>query len=200
MYGTKEHSTLYNAALSDMLFSGPSCKVGQVSGLGASQSASSREARLEQHVGAIQTSQFHKRERLYRGHQILGDATNIRGEFCIEKTMPSPAAEAAWKGRMEAMHAETSALKAIGWKRLGSSASISTTSMEYQHVPSRSYSIRHVATQQGLKSGRVAPGACPLPPTQPDHTLGLVEEAVQGRLYWRYLEFVSAKLLHDRAF
>ena len=166
-----------------------------------SQGTSSREAVHLQHVRAVQEAFSHERDRQDRARVIVGDATRARNEFFIsERTSPSPAAEAAWKGRMESMHAETLALKAIGGKRLGSTASICSAASACRLISPRTYSIRHVATDCGLRCGKVAPGACPLPPTETDQSLGSVEEAIQGRLYWRYLEYVSARLLHDRAF
>ena len=90
----------------------------------------------------------------------------------------TPLEDAAWRGRMAAMYSEMQALRAAG---LTNRSGYTMAAARGARVPTASSSsIRHVPTAWGMRSGRLAPGGCPLPPQDPS---GPVEQAIAGRLY-----------------
>lgn len=111
-------------------------------------------------------------------------------------SLPGPSsAEAAWKGHMEYLHAETRSLNSsfVLRNKFYRSSTGSMRAPAYVS-PIRLKSLRHVPTTLP---------ACTLLSRHSRHLSfislsGSVEEAFADRVYWRYLEYVSKHILSHK--
>jgi hypothetical protein len=129
---------------------------------------------------------------------LLSGFNYHRGSFLLAETLTDlslfPPSETDWKGRMEALRAETRVLGASFEKcnkqNMPSTASLCAAASKNKYVAPKRYSFRHIHTSQPINfsSGFFI--------SSPYSSVECVKKAISGRVHWRYLEYISGSLIH----